>query len=130
MRGTPQARCPGAVLATTHGHAGVVVHETDRVDPLLSTGCYPVAVDWPDFRRNASDFFRGAAYGTYEREMRRQALELNDLFMLLCYLELMGVPNPASLYMLDMYPLLLDEFHLWHRRMGITHSPLDSMGCC
>lgn len=87
-------------------------------------------MDLSGWRRNASDFFHGAAYGKLEREMRRQVLELNDLFMLLCYLELMGVPNPASLYMLDMYPLLLDEFHLWHRRMGIKHSPLDSMGCC
>ena len=30
--------------------------------------------------------------------------------MLLCYLELMGIPNPATLYLLDMYPLLMDEF--------------------
>ena len=46
------------------------------------------------------------------------------------YLELMGVPNPAAFYLLDMYPLLLDEFHLWHRRMGIDHSPLGSLPCC
>jgi hypothetical protein len=87
-------------------------------------------VDWSALRRNAGDFFHGAAFGRYEREVRRQHLELHDLFMLLCYLELMGVPNPATLYLLDMYPLLLDEFHHWHRRMGMPHSPLDSMGCC
>jgi hypothetical protein len=50
--------------------------------------------------------------------------------MLLCYLELMGIPNPATFYLLDMYPLLLDEFHLWHRRMGIDHSPLGQFRCC
>lgn len=87
-------------------------------------------MDWSDLRRNASDFFHGAAYGRYEKEIRRQTLELHDLFMLLCYLELMGVPNPATLYLLDMYPLMLDEFHKWHRRMGMKHSPLDSMACC
>ncbi len=87
-------------------------------------------MDWATVRRNASDFFHGAAYGRYQREVRRQRLELHDLFMLLCYLELMGVPNPAALYLLDVYPLLLEEFHLWHRRMGMPHSPLDSMGCC
>ena len=85
---------------------------------------------WSDVRRNASDFFHGAAYGKYQHEMRRQSLELHDLFMLLCYLELMGVPNPAALYLLDLYPLLLEEFHKWHRRMGIKRSPLDSMACC
>ena len=87
-------------------------------------------MDWQQFRHNAADFWYGVAYGRHQHEMRRQALELNDLFMLLCYLELMGVPNPATFYLLDLYPLLLEEFHLWHRRMGIEHSPLGSMGCC
>ncbi|MGE0393176.1 MAG: cory-CC-star protein [Vicinamibacterales bacterium] len=87
-------------------------------------------MEWAEIRRNAGDFFHGAAFGKYEREFRKQELALHDLFMLLCYLELMGVPNPATLYLLDMYPLLLDEFHHWHRRMGMPHSPLDSMGCC
>jgi hypothetical protein len=87
-------------------------------------------MDWALIRQNVRDFFWGAAYGRYQHEIRRQALELNDLFMLLCYLELMGVPNPATFYLLDLYPLLLDEFHLWHRRMGIEHSPLGSLPCC
>ena len=87
-------------------------------------------MSWLGLRRNIGDFFYGAAYGSYQHEMRRQATELNDLFMLLCYLELMGVPNPATFYLLDMYPLLLEEFHLWHRRMGIPHSPLGTLPCC
>jgi hypothetical protein len=87
-------------------------------------------MDWQTFRRNVSDFFYGAAYGRHEQDLRKQALELNDLFMLLCYLELMGVPNPAAFYLLDLYPLLLEEFHLWHRRMGIDHSPLGTLPCC
>ena len=86
-------------------------------------------MDWSILRKNASDFLYGAAYGRYEHEIRGRALELNDLFMLLCYLELMGVPNPATYYLLDMYPLMLEEFHLWHRRMGIEHSPLSNFRC-
>ena len=81
-------------------------------------------------RRVLGDILFGAAYGRYQHELRKEVLALNDLFMLLCYLELMGVPNPAAFYLLDLYPLLLEEFHLWHRRMGIKHSPLDSMACC
>jgi hypothetical protein len=82
------------------------------------------------FYGNLKDVFYGAAYGRHENILRSRALELNDLFMLLCYLELMGVPNPAAFYLLDMYPLLLEEFHLWHRRMGIDHSPLGTFRCC
>ena len=32
---------------------------------------------------------------------RLQAAELNDLFLLLCYMEIVGLPNPATLYLLD-----------------------------
>ena len=49
------------------------------------------------------------AYGRYERELRLQASQLNDLFLLLCYMEVVGLPNPATLYLLDVYPYLLDD---------------------
>ena len=81
-------------------------------------------------RDNILDFFHGAAYGAYERELRLQAAELNDLFLLLCYMEIVGLPNPATLYLLDIYPYLHDQFHLWHRRMGMDRSPLGSLPCC
>jgi hypothetical protein len=77
-----------------------------------------------------SDILRGAAFGAYERELRRQTAELNDLFLLLCFMEAVGLPNPATLYLLEVYPYLLEQFHLWHRRMGIDHSPLGSLPCC
>jgi len=40
------------------------------------------------------------------------------------------LPNPATLYLLEIYPYLLEHFHDWHRRMGIERSPLDSLPCC
>lgn len=82
------------------------------------------------FRQNLRDFVHGIAYSAYERELRAQANELNDLFLLLCYMEIVGLPNPATLYMLDIYPYLLEQFHLWHRRMGMDRSPLGSLPCC
>jgi hypothetical protein len=82
------------------------------------------------FRRNVRDFVHGIAYSQYERELRKQANELNDLFLLLCYLEVVGLPNPATLYLLDLYPYLLEQFHLWHRRMGMDRSPLGTLPCC
>ena len=80
--------------------------------------------------KNIRDFLHGAAYGQYERELRRQAGELNDLFLLLCYMEIVGLPNPATLYLLPVYPYLLEQFHVWHRRMGMDRSPLGTLPCC
>ena len=87
-------------------------------------------VDWHTLRQNTADFFWGAAFGRHQHEIRRQALELNDLFMLHCYLEQVGLPNPVALHLLEIYPYFLDEFHLWHRRMGFKHSPLGELPCC
>ena len=68
--------------------------------------------------------------GRYERDLRQQTAELNDLFLLLCFMEATALPNPATLYLLEVYPYLLEQFHQWHRRMGIDHSPLGSLPCC
>jgi hypothetical protein len=81
-------------------------------------------------RQNIADFFHGAAYGSYERELRMQAAELNDMFLLLCYMEVVGLPNPATLYLLPVYPYLLEQFHMWHKRMGMDRSPLGNLPCC
>jgi hypothetical protein len=81
-------------------------------------------------RAGLADIFRGAALGRYERELRQQTAELNDLFLLLCFMEAAGMPNPATLYLLEVYPYLLEQFHQWHQRMGIVRSPLDSLPCC
>jgi len=55
---------------------------------------------------------------------------LNDLFLLLCFMETVGLPNPATIYLMEVYPYFLEEFHTWHRRMGMEHSPLDNLPCC
>lgn len=82
------------------------------------------------FRQALGEFFRGAAFGSYEAALRQQTAELNDLFLLLCFMEATALPNPATLYLLEVYPYLLEHFHLWHRRMGMEHSPLGSLPCC
>jgi len=76
------------------------------------------------------EILHGAAYARYEHELRRQTAELNDLFLLLCFLEATGLPNPATMYLLDVYPYVLEQFHEWHRRIGIDRSPLGSLPCC
>jgi hypothetical protein len=76
------------------------------------------------------DVVRGMALAGHARQVRGEAVELQDLFLLLCYMELLGLPNPAALYLADIQPYLLDEFHRWHRRMGMDHSPLANFSCC
>jgi hypothetical protein len=70
------------------------------------------------------------AVSGYRRRLRGDAIELNDLFLLLCYMDLLGLPNPAAVYLFDVYPYFLEEFHLWHRRMGMDRSPLANLSCC
>ena len=91
-------------------------------------------MSWADdllaLRQHLADMMRGVALGPYERELRRQTADLYDLVTLLCFMEATGLPNPATLYLLEVYPFLLDQFHAWHKRMGIDHSPLGSFPCC
>jgi len=54
----------------------------------------------------------------------------DDVFMLLIFSEMMGVPNPASYYTLELQPVLYERFHEWHTRMGMERSPLEGFRCC
>jgi hypothetical protein len=87
-------------------------------------------MSWRSARQNAADFLHGMALAGHERRLRGAALDLADLFLLLCYMDSLGLPNPAALYLLEVYPLVLEEFHLWHRRMGADRSPLAAFSCC
>ena len=87
-------------------------------------------MEWEILRQRMADILRGASVDRYERALRQQTGELSDLFLLLCFMEAMALPNPATLYLLEVYPYLLEQFHAWHRRMGIPHSPIGSLPCC
>lgn len=78
------------------------------------------------FARGLDEFYKAP----YRREFARAAREEDDLFTLLVASETLGIPNPASFYALELMPLLYDEFHAWHTRMGMEHSPLDGVRCC
>lgn len=66
----------------------------------------------------------------YRSVVARAKRDEDDLFMLFVFSEMMGVPNPATYYTLELQPLLLEQFHEWHMRMGMEHSPLDGFRCC
>ena len=66
----------------------------------------------------------------YRGAIARARRDEDDLFMLFVFAELMGVPNPATWYTLELQPLLLERFHEWHTRTGLERSPLDHFRCC
>ena len=68
--------------------------------------------------------------GPYRRTFRRAAREEDDLFMLLVCSESLGIPNPMSCYTNELLPVVYDNFHDWHQRMGHPRSPLDHIRCC
>ncbi len=73
-----------------------------------------------------TEYYEAPYRGVVARARRDQ----DDLFMLFVFSEMMGVPNPATYYTLELQPLLLEQFHEWHMRMGMEHSPLDGFRCC
>ena len=82
------------------------------------------------FWKNLSDVLQGMALSGHRRQVRSDAVELEDLFLLMCFMDALGLPNPAALYLIDVQPFLAEEFHLWHRRMGADRSPLATFSCC
>lgn len=66
----------------------------------------------------------------YRRTFAKAQQEEDDLFMLLVMSEALGVPNPANYYTLELLPLVYEDVHAWHTRMGLERSPLDGISCC
>lgn len=73
----------------------------------------------------------GAFYTAPHRgAVARAKRDEDDLFMLLIFSEMLGAPNPASYYTLELQPILYERFHEWHKRMGMEKSPLEGFRCC
>ncbi|MFA9558382.1 cory-CC-star protein [Evansella sp. AB-rgal1] len=66
----------------------------------------------------------------HRTEIVRELRDEDDLFMLLLYSDMLGIPNPAFYYTLELYPHMLEKFHDWHLRMGMDKSPLTGFRCC
>jgi hypothetical protein len=72
------------------------------------------------------EFYAAPFRGAVARAKRQE----DDLFMLLVFSEMVGIPNPASYFTLELQPLLYEDFHEWHKRMGMEPSPLEGFRCC
>ena len=61
----------------------------------------------------------------YRSVAARQRRDEDDLFLLLCFSDLLGIPNPVNYYTLELLPAMLERFHEWHLRQGMERSPLE-----
>jgi hypothetical protein len=80
--------------------------------------------------RRARDIYQGIYVAPYRSTIHRQYLHQRDLFFLMAFADLLGIPNPMTFYTLELYPELIEQFHEWHRRMGMPHAPEDGFRCC
>lgn len=66
----------------------------------------------------------------HRTEIARELRDEDDLFLLMLYSEMLGIPNPVYYYTLELYPYMIEEFHDWHLRIGMEKSPLTGIRCC
>ncbi len=80
--------------------------------------------------RRAREIYEGIYFAPYRSAIHREYLHQRDLFLLLGFSDLLGIPNPMCFYTLELYPELIDQFHEWHLRMGMTRAPEGGFRCC
>src|SRR5699024_10269403 len=81
---------------------------------------------WAAFREGLLEFY----VGPYRQTLKREQQAEDDFFSVVVLGEALGVPDPAAYYTAELMPALWDDFHAWHRRMGLPRSPLDHIACC
>jgi hypothetical protein len=88
---------------------------------------------WSEVRRRLRamrEIYVGIFFVPYRSQMLRSYREERDTFLLLGFSDLLGVPNPAAFYALELYPDLIEEFHKWHVRIGMPRPPEGGFRCC
>ena len=85
---------------------------------------------WRRRLRAAREIYEGLFFAPYRSALYREQIRQRDMFLLMGFADLLGVPNPVTFYTLELYPELLEEFHGWHRRMGMEEPPEGGFRCC
>ena len=81
---------------------------------------------WASVSRSLEEYYARP----YRQALARERRDEDDFFTLVVLGEALGVPDPAAYYSAELLPYLFEDFHSWHRRMGMPRSPLDHMSCC
>ncbi len=80
--------------------------------------------------RAGREIYEGIYIAPYRSVIHREYLRQGDLFLLLSFSDLLGVPNPVQFYTLELYPELIEQFHEWHLRIGMPRAPEGGFRCC
>ena len=80
--------------------------------------------------RAAREVYEGIYIAPYRSQILRAYAEERDLFFLVGFGDLLGIPNPVAFYTLELYPDLIEQFHQWHLRAGMPHAPEGGFRCC
>jgi len=80
--------------------------------------------------RKLRDLYEALYMAPYRSQIHREYVRQHDLFMLLTASDLLGVPNPVEFYTLELLPEVMEEFHAWHKRMGMERAPEGGFRCC
>lgn len=76
------------------------------------------------------EIFRGFVELHFKKQVEFSYSYLRDILLLSLFVDYFGLDNPLGIYSLDLYPYLLEEFHLWHRSLGIERGGLSFLPCC
>lgn len=76
---------------------------------------------WRRFTRFYNEMF----FAPYRAAIGRERRDAEDLFLLLAFSDMLGIPNPVSYYTLELLPYMYERFHQWHVRQGLDRSPLE-----
>jgi len=104
---------------------------SDRTEPIPSKGEKSSSGTslWQRLRA-AREIYEGVYFAPYRSAIHREYLKQRDLFFLVGFADLLGVPNPTAFYTLELYPELIEQFHEWHVRMGMPQAPDGGFRCC
>lgn len=75
---------------------------------------------WRRFTRFYDEMF----FAPYRAAVGRERRDAEDLFLLLAFSDMLGIPNPVSYYTLELLPYMYKRFHQWHLRQGMDRSPV------
>ncbi len=100
---------------------------------MKRTGNSPSLGFWASVGRRlhaARDIYEEIFFAPYRSQIYREYRDRRDMFLLLSFSDLTGVPNPVGFYTLELYPELIEQFHEWHLRLGMDRAPEGGFRCC
>ena len=80
--------------------------------------------------RLARDIYEGIYFVPYRSAIHREFVRQRDILFVIGCSNLLGVPSPVQFYTLELLPEVLDQYHEWHRRMGMDEAPEGGFRCC